>query len=413
MAACPPLSPERAAALPIADVLARVPDCSPDVLAAAGAAVGAAADLITAGQLPNPQLTVGAGAVGGAGVGNGSVWSKTFDHQLRLDQVIERGGKPALRLASAEARQQVARADLGEARRQGRASAARIYFDLAAALARQRETSASVALNQDSQRALELRVRAGDAPALDAVRFGLDVIRQQADLRQSQAEVRGLRLQLAAQIGAEDQVDVLTPTPDFGRIATPPLDLAPVLELRPDVVAARARVAAAEQARNLVRAQQIRDIGVGVALSHYPANQVNTSGTGNTVSVSVTVPLFLRHAFEGDIARAEADVRLAEEVLRRVRLTAQADVLRARADWEAADARYRLIVEQLAPSAERVAAGAELAYRRGATGVLDVLDARRSLRAAQIERINAEADRARAAAQLEAALLPPDLSAPP
>ena len=83
--------------------------------------------------------------------------------------------------------------------------------------------------------------------------------------------------------------------------------------------------------------------------------------------------------------------------------SAQSDLERAAAQWQVAQARRRLIAEGLLPAAERVAAGAELAYRRGASSVLDALDARRALRATHIERITAEADLAKAAAELDAA----------
>ena len=403
--ACPSLPPQEAQALSLATVVARVQDCHPDVRAAAAALAVATADVRTAGQLPNPQLTLGAGGVGRR-IGSGSPWSKTFDHQARIDQVVERGGKPALRQASAEAAARASRADLDEADRQSRIAAARAYYDLAAALARRQELATSVALNDESRRVLDRRARAGDAAPLDAVRFGVEATRVQADLTQATADIRGLRLQLATLIGAEDQADALTPAPDpaFASAVPPPV---PDVDWRADVVAAQARVAAAEQAQALAAAQRTRDLGVGVGYSRYPVSEANPSGTGNTVSVSVTVPLFVRHAYEGETARAAADLRVAEEALRKVRLAAQVELERARADWEAADARYRLVVEQLLPGAERVAAGAELAYSRGASGVLDVLDARRSLRAAHVERIAAEAERAKAAAQLDGAFQRP------
>ncbi len=147
----------------------------------------------------------------------------------------------------------------------------------------------------------------------------------------------------------------------------------------------------------------MRDVGLGVQFDRYPVSATNSSGSGNTLSVSVSVPLFIRHGFDGEIARAEADVANARETQRRAQLTARSDLAQAQSRWSAAAARMRLATTELAPAAERVAAGAELAYRRGATSLLDVLDARRGLRAAHIERINAEADGAKAAAELEAA----------
>jgi cobalt-zinc-cadmium efflux system outer membrane protein len=77
--------------------------------------------------------------------------------------------------------------------------------------------------------------------------------------------------------------------------------------------------------------------------------------------------------------------------------------MQARTRVATAAARQRLAADELAPAAQRVADAAEIAYRRGAISLLEVLEARRSLRAAQIERINAEADAAKAAAELDAA----------
>ena len=409
---CAPLTAAVASALTLAAALERTRDCHPDVRAAAGALAATGADVITSGQGPNPQLTVGAGSVS-RNLGGGSLGNKTLDHQIRVDQTIERGGKPALRRAAAEALREAARADLADALRRARLGVAQGYYELAAASARRDETAAAFELAGDAQRAQNLRVKAGDAAPIDATRLALDAVRVQADLRQGEADMHAARVQLSTLLGAEAWVDVLRPTDPWaqGRVAVsiPSPGELQSTERRPDVVAAQMRLSAAEQARELARAQRVRDVGVGLQFDHWPVSSSNASGTGNTVSVSLTVPLFVRHGLEGEIARAEADVANAREALRRAQLVARSDLAQARSRWVAAAARWRLATDELTPAAERVAAGAELAYRRGATSLLDVLDARRSLRTARIERINAEADGAKAAAEFEAAsfALPP------
>lgn len=403
---CVPLDADAASALTLTAALQRTRDCHPDVRAAAGALAAARADLITSTQGPNPQLTLGAGSVGRV-VGSGSLWNKTFDHQLRVDQTIERGGKLASRRAAAEALREASRADLADALRRARLSVAQGYFELSAALARRDETAAALDLANDAQRAQKLRVKAGDAAPIDATRLALDAVRVQADLRQAEADVHAARVQLATMLGAEFSVDVLWPVDPWAQASVLPLPSSPVAplstDLRPDVIAAQMRLNAAERARELARAQRVRDVSVGLQLDRWPVSASNSSGTGNTVSVSLSVPLFVRHELEGEIARAEADVANAREALRRAQLAAQSDLTQARSRWATAAARRRLATDELAPAAERVAAGAELAYRRGATSLLEVLDARRSLRAAHIERINAETDGAKATAELEAA----------
>ena len=156
----------------------------------------------------------------------------------------------------------------------------------------------------------------------------------------------------------------------------------------------------------LAAAARSRDVTVGVQLDHWPTSPANTSGTGNTISLSLSVPLFLQHNNEGELARAEADLVMAQDGLRRVRETAGAENGRAVALTRAAADRRRLVVDQLQPAADKVAAGAELAYRRGASSALELLDARRSLRAVQVERFAADAELAKALADWQVASTP-------
>ncbi len=442
---CADLPSADAGALTLAQAQARVADCHPDVRAARAALGGAVADVQVAGQRPNPQLTVGAGSVGSA-LGSGSPWRKTFDHSLRIDQLIERGNKPALRQATAEALRSAAAADLADVTRRALSAVAHAHQDLWAAQGRRLQLAAAVGLSAESLRLLDLRVRAGDAPALDATRFTLDNARVRADLRQAEADVADGQRQLALLIGVGGlggaggagsvnglpsaasvvgqlqalAADLPAGAPDRPGAPLPPSAersadgverSADAAERRADVAAALARLAAAELARDLAAAARTRDVSVGLQVDHWPTSAGNGSGTGNTVSLSLTVPLFVRHANDGELARAEADLGAARESLRRVRDAASADLAHAAAQASAAADRRQLVLAQLEPAAEKVAAGAELAYRRGASTALDVLDARRSLRAVRIERITADADLAKALADWQAAGLP--LPAPP
>ena len=417
---CSDLAASAAATLSLAQALARVADCHPDVRAARALLGAAGADVQVAGQGPNPQLTLGAGSIGN-GLGAGSLWQKTYDHSARIDQLIERGNKPALRLAAAEAARQAVQADLTEARRRAASAVAHAHQDLWAAQGRRLQLQAAAGLNTESLRLLERRVKAGDAPALDATRFRLDDARLQADLRQAEADGADLQRQLALLIGAAPVARQLqAQAVDLGPEVAASLPALPdntqaaeAAERRPDVLAAGARLRAAEQLRDLAAAGRTRDVTVGLQLDHWPTSPTNSSGTGNTVSLSVSVPLFIRHANEGELARAEADVSTAQDALRRSRDTAAAELARTAAQARNAAERRRLVVEQLEPAAEKVAAGAELAYQRGASSALEVLDARRSLRAVRIERVNADADLAKALADWQVATLPAALNPNP
>jgi cobalt-zinc-cadmium efflux system outer membrane protein len=173
---------------------------------------------------------------------------------------------------------------------------------------------------------------------------------------------------------------------------------------RPDVRAARARIEAARVQRDLARALRTRDVTVGAGIDRYPPSDTNTLGTGTAVGVSVSVPLFLRYNFEGEIARAEANLLAADEDLARIEALARADGARALAALRSAAERRRRYEGELLAEAQKAADYAELAYQKGATGVLELLDARRTLRAVQVSGAEARAEYAKALAAWRASV---------
>ena len=252
--ACEPLAEASARQLTPGLVVERTASCHPDVLAAQRQLAGARADTQTAAQRPNPQLTLGVGSLS-EDLGPGSLWDKTFDHQLRIDQLIERGDKPALRMAAAQALYNATQADLLDVLRRARLAALRNYYDLYGALTRQTELTATAKLYAESQTAFEKREAAGDVAPLDVARFRLDALRLQSDLAQAESDVQTQRLQLAVLLGAEAQSQVLTPlvpdAPAAERLLPAESTAVLVAAQRPDVAAATARLAAAQGARAL------------------------------------------------------------------------------------------------------------------------------------------------------------------
>ena len=88
----------------------------------------------------------------------------------------------------------------------------------------------------------------------------------------------------------------------------------------------------------------------------------------------------------------------------RTRAQAATDVARAGADIEAARARIERFRGSLIAEAKRAANAAEFAYQKGATGVLELLDTRRTFKLIQLEAASAEADFAKALAAWMASL---------
>jgi cobalt-zinc-cadmium efflux system outer membrane protein len=361
----------------------------------------AQADVIVAGQKPNPQLGWLTQNINrNRGVGAGGLRDKTVDSIVSISQTFERGDKAGLRVATARQLELAAGNDLVDTARNQLLGVRTAYFDLLAAQEKAASTAEAAQLFDKTIAAATTRQKAGDLAGADVARIGVDAVRAQNDARAAQAELARARLALAVLIASEAEAGRISAASAWPEHAPLP-GMAAVeesIERRPDVRAAVARVAAADKARELAQSLRIRDVTMSVQFEHYPTNDTNQMGSGNSLGIGVSVPLYLRHYHEGEIARAQADWYAARDFLVRVRAQALADALRARGDLEAAYERRVRTEKELLPKAIKSAEAAEFAFRNGAIGVMDLLDSRRTLKAVQIEASASRADYAKAQA---------------
>jgi cobalt-zinc-cadmium efflux system outer membrane protein len=382
-----------------------------ELQAARRAVEAAGAGTLTAGARPNPTLSIGVSTINlKEGVGAGPLSDKIVDSNLRIDQVIERGDKRELRLANARSLESASNADLSEAQRQQRLALRSAYYDLLFAQDKVDIARDTISLFEGSMRAAELRLKAGDIAAADVARLRVDALRAQNDARAAEADQRRAQLALAYMIGAEGRavgIRAVDPWPSiYAERAGGSVD--ELIEGRPDVRAAKSRFEAAQNARELARSLRTRDVSVGASLDHYPVSpgyaNGSGAGTGNTFGVFLSVPLFLGYQYEGEVARAEVDYSAAMEALEKVRAQARTDIARAFSDLQATAERVQRYDESLLVEAKRAADSAEFAYKNGAIGVMDLLDARRTLRAIQIDAASARNDHAKALAAWQAGI---------
>lgn len=368
----------------------------------------AGAGTVMAGARPNPNLSLGiAGINPQAGVGGGSLRDKTVDSSVRIDQLIERGDKRELRIASARNLESAIVEDFSDVFRQQRLALRSAYYDLMLAQDKTGIAQDNAALIEQSLRASDLRLKAGDVSAADVSRVRVDALRAQNDVRVAQAERRRAQVALAYLIGADAQSDRVRAVENWpGPVTGVTLDVTDdVLDRRPDVRAARSRVEAAQSGRDLAHSLRKRDIVVGLSYDRYPLGTgSNTFGTGNSFGVFVSMPLFARYHFEGEIQRAEVDYNAALDSLDKTRAQARAELSRTASDLAAAADRLRRYDESLLIEARRSADSSEFAYKSGAIGVMDLLDSRRTLRAIQMDAATARADYAKALSAWQAGI---------
>jgi len=402
----PCVAPPARAALTLAQVRLDAVRCNRDIIAARRNEEASQADIQIASQRPNPVLSLGVANINPhQGFNSGGPRSKTVDSTLRVDQVIETANKGNLRVESARASSRAAGEMLEAVITQQSSAVDQAFFAALVSQERVAVLNETLALYGRTQQANEVRLKAGDVSRADVTKLQLDVLRAQSDLRAATAGYASDKAALAQAVGVPGTLADNRLVADWPELGVPvPEPDADTVQRRPDVAAAEARLAAAASARDLARAGRVPDVTVGAQAEHYPVSDANQTGSGNSFGVFVSIPLFVRHSFGGEARRAEVDYYAALDDRNRVLLEAQNELERSRSQLEAARLSLKQMVESVVPAAESVAGSAEFAYSRGASGVLDLLDARRALRQTRLDAVAARGEYAKSLSAYRAAL---------
>jgi outer membrane protein, heavy metal efflux system len=375
---------------------------SRELLAARRSLQSAEADTLIAGQRPNPVLSVGVSSLNlnrGQGNnnqnGNNGLWDKTYNSTLQVSQLYERGNKRELRTSVAENAVKASEFDLKETYRRQALAMATAYYDLKLAQESVAIQQLNVGLYDKTLQAVEFRLKAGDVASADVARIRVDALRGKNDLRQAQAGLQKAQAQLAYLIGKDQDAATLYVADPW---PTPGAESAvhegdSWLTQRSDIRAAEVRMQQAQEARKLAESLKTRDLTWSLAYQHFPGQE---PGSGpDTVGAMVSIPLFTNYQYEGEAARAEVDYNAATDAREQVQAAAMAEMRSAKADLEAAIDKNRRFDQSILIEAQKASDAAEFAYQHGAMSVMDLLDARRILRALQLESASVKADYAK------------------
>lgn len=381
-----------------------------ELLAAKRMVQGAEADAITASQKPNPNLSLGVSSFNlNRSTGNknpngsNSLQDQTLNSSVQISQLIERGDKRELRIASAKNAIKASNYDLKDAERQLLFILNSAYYDLLLAQETEKIQAANTGAYEKTIQAAELRLKVGDIAASDVARMRVDLLKVQNDLRQAKANREKAQANLAYMIGQENEATQL-----YAQGNWPALNLATNtdkfqgIDTRPDVLAAEARAKQAEENQRIANALKTRDVNIALQYQHFPG-QMPGSGE-NTIGAAISIPLFTNYEYQGEIARAEVDLTSAMEAKQQTQAAAVSEIARAQADLKAATEKVNRFDTQILAEAKKAADAAEFAYNHGATGITDLLDARRVLRSLQLDAASAHADYAKALAAWQAAI---------
>lgn len=350
----------------------------------------AKADTLTASQRPNPQLSYNLNNVG---TGRDHRYLNGSDHVVRIDQTFERGDKRALRMQSADFMLHASEADLLNIKRQSKTQLYQLYYQLLLAQEKLRIVEENVSLYQKTIEASELRLKAGDIAASELSRLDLDKLRADNDVFQARNNLKQAQIDLAIFIGEELNAPAIVAADAWPEVMNKVYQNAINIENRADIKAAQLRLKAADTNRELAAALKKRDVTIGAQVEH---NSLDLET--NTIGLGISIPLMTGYGYEGEIARAESEYQAALLELDHAHAFAISEINKARGDLKTAEARVLHYDDNLLKEADKVLQSAEFAYKQGAQSVMDLLDARRTYKATQIEAQSARADYATALA---------------
>ena len=367
-----------------------------DVRMAQQDVVATRADILAANHVPLPVLSAKAASGDQVGFANGALTSqRRIDKSVGLDWTWERGGKRVLRTQAAQNNAAATQADLAEIMILQQLMAKDAFFDLLGAQERLTHVQAMAQSAMQLAATAQKRLNAGDLSAQDFARVEIEAQRAQSDVQSAELDRQRAAVALSQITGRQlrphnvNEWRLQTDWP--GNVLASVVPAQAWLDGRADVQAASLRMAASQAI--LDNAQALKTIDPTVGLSLDP--QANASN--RLVELRLQFPLQVGYAYEGEIGRALAQRAQAQEQLDKVRLAAQSEWTNLQQDLSNASERLKAYEQQILPRARKVAEQAELAYTKGAIPLVDLLDARRTLRASLLEALNVQTEYAKAA----------------
>jgi cobalt-zinc-cadmium efflux system outer membrane protein len=316
------------------------------------------------------------------------------DKSWGLDWTLERGGKRTHRTDAAKFNAQAAEAEFTETQIQQQLVAKDLFYDLVAAQERTHHLKAIAVAAEATASATKLRAKAGDLSLQDMMRVEIEAERAMSDYRKSELEEKRASYALAQSLGFNTPMgQTLKVAIDWPQSTQQALEPSQSLEAwlsgRPDVKAFQLRTQAAQAQLENAKALSKIDPTIGLSVDSNP-------GTSKRFTeLRVQFPLQTSSTYDGEIGRATAQYYQAQTQLEQAKLNAESEWLSMREAYSAAMVRHKIYVQEILPRAQKVASQAELAYAKGAIPLVDLLDARRTLKTSLLEALDVQADHAK------------------
>lgn len=386
---CPVNAPDL---LTLAFIVDRAIKCSPDLSAYRLEHELVVADRVIAGQRPNPNLSLGADSIN-SHPSQGSRTSQKVDSTVRIDQLIELGGKAKYRIDAATNAEVASKYFLRYAEKEILSIIQQYFYEGLSSQQKERDLYEIVEMNKKVSEVAAIRFKSGDISKMEFNKIILDVSRTENEYKNAKSDLLKAKEILAKALAFNKSINKSSFAPDWPNHSE---DLPAIpwekISKRNDLQAFKSKTLSAEASRNFARSLKTPDVTVGLQYNHLPVTGSPQNGTVNTYLVNFTIPLFVRHQYQGESMRAEAEYFKARDIQVRAERDAMVAIELREAEVRNNQEKLNRMLMSILPSAEQTASAAEFAYSKGAIGVLDVIDSRRSLRQVRTEASQIRAD---------------------
>lgn len=374
---------------------------------------------LQAGLLPNPDMTLFVENAGNLQKVNPSpdVGAKEVEQQdtsLRINQLIELGGKRTARVKAATLGEEVAVQDYEARRVLLIAQVANVFTEV---LAGQEQLRLAEENRQLAQRVVDTvakRVQAGKVPPIEETKVEIALDAVEIAYVQTQRDLDSARKRLALLWGSS--------SPQFEKalgdlesmIALPRFE--PLAERALASPMALRAVKNTEQRKALLEVERTRRIP-NLTISAGVLSHSQTGGTTAIAGISIPLQLFDRNQGNLLAAHQRADKALDEQAATELRL--KTELIQAHETLSAAQNEIQILRNRILPRAKNAFEVTNRGYELGKFGFLEVLDAQRTLFQNQILYIRALANYQRLVNEIERLIagpindVQPDTMSPP
>ncbi len=369
---------------------------NPKVIGAKKAWDAARARIWPARMLPDPQMIFEYEELPGA-----LRLSRSGNRFIGFSQTLEFPTKPYLRGRVADREAQAARTDYESARLEVAAEATKSCGEVWASQSIQRYAAENLKLADEFRDKTKVRVEAGDASSVEALRAEVEAGRAEAEVTGAENRVALAKASLNALLNQ----DLSAPVEVIGELTYRPLgaDLQTLrqtaLEHRPDLQGAKAALEGAKADRALTASALLPDLS-------FQIYRQTLRGEGDfwKAGFGFTVPLWAFGRQRGEIAGAGAGVARAEAEQIAARNQALLEVEEAYLNVRTSEKRVLLYRDRVLPGAEETYRVVRRRYDEGRSNYLEVIDAGRTLAETRVASVEALLDYHAAVADLTRAV---------